>query len=64
MALKTDLHNVNWNSRNHSPETNQNIKHFLKYSLSYMKNIQINVKGIQIPWISKGLEKLSKQKQK
>ena len=30
MAFKTDLCNVNWNSINHSPETNSKYETFLK----------------------------------
>ena len=37
-AFKTDLRNVSWNSMNHSPETNQNMKDFLKSYLSFTKN--------------------------
>ena len=38
MAFKTDLHSVNWNSINHSVETNSKYENFLNYSLSYTKN--------------------------
>ena len=30
MAFKTDLRNVNWNSINHSPETNSKYETFFK----------------------------------
>ena len=70
MAFMTDLSNVNWNSINHSPETNLKYETFLKiFSGLYenyfsLKDFQIKVKDLQAPWISKGLKKLSKQKQK
>ena len=70
MAFKTDLRNVNWNSINHSPETNSKYETFFKiFSELYekhfpLKDFQIKVKDLQAPWISKGLKKSSKQKQK
>ena len=70
MAFKTDLRNVNWNSINHSPETNPKYETFLKiFSELYekhfpLKDFQIKVKDLQAPWISKGLKKLFKPKQK
>ena len=70
MAFKTDSRNVNWNSINHSPETNSKYETFLKiFSELYenhfpLKDFQIKVKDLQAPWISKGLKKSSKQKQK
>ena len=69
MAFKTDLHNVNWNSINYSSETNSKYETFFKiFSELYekhfpLKDFQIKVKDLQTPWISKGLKKLSKQKQ-
>ena len=45
-AFKTDLRNVSWNSMNHSPETNQNMKDFLakdlKNRLNKNKNYILN----------------------
>ena len=70
MAFKTDLRNVNWNSINHSPETNSKYETFFKiFSELYekhfpLKDFQIKVKDLQAPWISKGLKKPSKEKQK
>ena len=70
MAFKRDLCNVNWNSINHSPETNFKYKTFFKmFSELYekhfpLKDFQIKVKNLEAPWISKGLKKSSKQKQK
>ena len=70
MTSKTNLHNTNWNSINHSPETNSKNKTFFKilselYEKHFaLKNFQIKVKDLQAPWISKGLKKLSKQKPK
>ena len=71
MAFKTDLPNVNQNSINHSPKTNSKYeKAFLKilselYEKHFpLKDFQIKVKDVQAPWISKGLEKSSKQKHK
>ena len=69
-AFKKDLHNVNWNSINHSPEANSKYEPFFKiFSELYekhfpLKDFQIKVKDLQAPWISKGLKKSSKQKQK
>ena len=66
----TRITHVNWNSINHSPETNSKYKTFFKiFSELYeerfpLKAFQIKVKKLQAPWISKGLKKLSKQKQK
>ena len=70
MAFKTDLHNVNWNSINHSLETNSKYETFLKiFSKQYekhfpLKDFQIRVKDLQAPWVSKGLKKSPKQNQK
>ena len=70
MAFKRDLCNVNWNSINHSLETNFEYKTFFKmFSELYekhfpLKDFQIKVKNLEAPWISKGLKKSSKQKQK
>ena len=70
MAFKTDLRNVNWNSTNHYPKTNSKYETFFKiFSELYekhfsLKDFQIKVKDLQAPWISKGLKKSSKQKQK
>ena len=70
MAFKTDLRNVNWNSINHSPETNSKHKTFFKiFSELFekhfpLKDFEIKVNHFQAPWISKGLKKLSKKKQK
>ena len=91
MAFKTDLRNVNWNSINHSSETNSKDKTLKIFSELYekhfqgfhfhlkgfqkifftlkdftftLKDFQIKVKDLQEPWISKGLKKSSKQKQK
>ena len=70
MAFKTDLLNVNQNSINHSPETYSKYKTFLKiFSELYekrfpLKDFQIKVKDLQVPWIRKGLKKSSNQKQK
>ena len=70
MAFKTDLRNVNWNSINHSPETNSKYETFFKISSEIyekhfpLKDFQIKVKDLQAPWISKGLKTSSKQKQK
>ena len=70
MPFKTDLRNGNWNSINHSPETNSKYKTFFKiFSELYerhflLKNFQIKAKGLYATWISKGLKKSSKQKQK
>ena len=70
MVFKADLGNVNWNSINHSQETNSKYKTFFKiFSELYekhfpLKDFQINVKDLQAPWISTGLKKSSKQKQK
>ena len=70
MAFKTDLGNDNWNSINHSPEANSEQETFFKiFSELYekhfpLKDFQIKVKDLQAPWISKGLKKSSKQKQK
>ena len=70
MAFNADLRNVNWNSINHSPEINSNYETFFKiFSELYekhfpLKDFQIKVKDLQAPWMKKGLEKLSKQKQK
>ena len=55
MAFKTDLCHDNW--------------YFKIFSELYkkhcpLKDLQIKVKDLQAPWISKGLKKLSKQKQK
>ena len=70
MAFKTYLRNVNWNSINHSPETNPKYDTFFKilcelYKKHFpLKDFQIKVKYLQAPWISKGLKNSSKQKQK
>ena len=70
MAFKRDLCNVNWNSINHSLETNFEYKTFFKmFSELYekhfpLKDFQIKVKDLQAPWIGKGLKKSSKQTQK
>ena len=70
MAFKTDLCNVNWNSINHSPETNSKYETFFKiFSELYekhfpLKDFQIKAKDLQVTWISKGLKKSSKQNQK
>ena len=58
MAFKTDLHNVNWNLINLSPEKNSKYeKHFP------LKDFKIKVKDLQASSISKGLKKLSKHNQ-
>ena len=55
MAFKTDLRNVNWNSINHSPETNSKYETFFKiFSELYEKHFplkcfQIKVKDLQAP---------------
>ena len=69
MTFKTDLRSVNWNSINHSLEKNSNCETFKIFSKLYekhfpLKDFQIKVNDLQAPWISKGLKKLSKQKQK
>ena len=71
MVFKTDLCNWNrWNSINYSPETNSKYETFFKiFSELYerhfpLKDFQIKVKDLHAPWISKGLKKLSKEKQK
>ena len=69
IAFKTDLRNVNWNSVNHSAETRKYETFFKTFSGLYekhfpLKDFQIEAKELQTPWISKGLKKLSKQKQK
>ena len=59
MASKANLRMVNWNSINHSPETNSKYKTFFKiFSELYEKHFR------KALWISKGLKKLAKQKQK
>ena len=69
-AFKTEVRNFNWNSINHSPETNSKFKTFLKiFSELYekhfpLKDFQIKAKDLQAPTISKGFKKSSKQKQK
>ena len=69
MAFKADFCNVNSNSINHSPETNSKyeivFKTFCELCEKYflIKDFQIKVKDLQAPWVSKGLKKLSKQKQ-
>ena len=71
-AFKTGLRNVNWNSINHSPETTSKYGTFFKIFSElckkkkklYLKDFQIKIKDLQSPWISKGLKKSSKQKQK
>ena len=70
MAFKTDLHNVDWNLINHFRETNSKYDTFLKiFSEFYgkdfpLKDFQMKAKGLQLPWISKRLKKLSNQTQK
>ena len=70
MAFKADLRNVNWNSINHSLETNSKYEAFLKIFPKLnekhfpLKDFPIKVKDLHAPWISKGLKKSSKQKQK
>ena len=70
MSFKTDLRNGNWNSINHSPKTNSKYKTFFEiFSELYekhfpSKDFQIKAKDLQATWISKGLKKSSKQKQK
>ena len=55
----TCITHVNWNSINHSPETNSKYKTFFKiFSELYEKHFR------KALWISKGLKKLAKQKQK
>ena len=55
MAFQIDLHNVNWNSTNHSPETYSKYKTFFKiFSELYkkhflLKEFQIKVKDLQAP---------------
>ena len=68
-AFKTDSRNVNWNSMNHSAETNSKYERFFKiFSELYEKHFplkvfQIKAKDSQAPWISKGLKNcLSKTK--
>ena len=69
-AFNKDLRNVNWNSINHSPETNSKYKAFSKILSELnekdfpLKNFQIKVKDLHAPWISNGLKKSYKQKQK
>ena len=61
MAFKTDLRNVNWNSINHSTETNSKYETFLKniFINSHTKNTfpsrisKSKVKNLQAPWIRK-----------
>ena len=63
ITFKTDLRNVNWNSINHSPETNSKYETFFKiFSELYekyfpLKDFQIRVKDLQPPWIRKDLQK-------
>ena len=70
VAFKADLRNVNWNSINHSLETNSKYETFFKIFSKLnekhfpLKDFPIEVKDLQTPWISKGLKKSSKQKQK
>ena len=70
LAFKNDLSNINWNSINHSPEINSKYETFFKiFSEQYekhfpLKDFQIKVKDLQAAWISIGLKKLCKQKQK
>ena len=70
VAFKADLRNVNWNSINHSLETNSKYETFFKIFSELnekhfpLKDFPIEVKDLQTPWISKGLRKSSKQKQK
>ena len=60
----------NWNSINHSPETNSKHETFFKIFSELckerfpLKDFQIKVKSLQAPWISKVLKKSSKPKQK
>ena len=69
-AFKTDLHNINWNSINDSLESNSKYEILFKiFSELYekhfpLKSFQIEEKDLQASWISKGLEKSSKKKQK
>ena len=39
MAFKTDLRNVNWNSINHSPETNSKYETFLNILWAIRKTL-------------------------
>ena len=70
MVFKTDLRNVNWNSINHSRETNSKYETIFKiFSELYEKNFplkdfQIKVKDLQAPQISKDLKKSCKQNKK
>ena len=52
IAIKADLRNVNWNSINHSPETNSKYETFLEYSELYgkhfpLKDFRIKVKDLK-----------------
>ena len=65
-AFKKDLHNVNWNSINHSPEANSKYERLFKL-LSEVnekhfpwKDFQIKVIDLQALWINKRLKKSSK----
>ena len=55
MAFMTNLLNVNWNSINHSPETNSKYETFFEvFSELYekhfpLKDFQIKVKDLQAP---------------
>ena len=69
-AFKFALANVKWDFLNLEKDTNSKYSSFLtKFSEIYenhfpLKNYKIKQKDIQSPWISKGLKKSSKQKQK
>ena len=59
MAFKADLRNVNWNSINHSLETNSKYEAFLKIFPKLnekhfpLKDFPIKVKDLHAPWIEK-----------
>ena len=70
VAFKTDLRNVNWNSINHSPETNSKYETFFKiFSELYKKTLSLKGFSNQSKrppgtMDKQRIEKSSKQKQK
>ena len=70
VAFKTDLRNVNWNSINHSPETNSKYETFFKiFSELYKKTLSLKgfsnqSKRPPSTMDKQRIEKSSKQKQK
>ena len=69
-SFKNDLSNVNWPQIDRQDNPNLNYSNFFKiFSELYNKNFPINensikVKDLNSPWITKGLKKSSKLKQK